>query len=186
MSELQAPLINLEPNHDYLIAIDSDGCVYDTMEIKQKECFVPNTIKHWKLQSVSKYARAAIEFVNLYSKWRGSNRFLALVKVFDFLSHRTEVRKSIVELPDVQSLRAWIGRETKLGNPALRTEIERTGDSVLRQTLNWSNAVNAAIEDMVSSMPPFPLVRESLDMISEWILVDLEADFEMSKRQSVL
>ena len=168
MSDSQAPLKKFEPEHDFLIAIDSDGCVFDTMEIKQKECFAPNTIKHWKLQPVSKYARAVIEFVNLYSKWRGSNRFPALVKVFDFLSGRPEVQKRHVGIPAVQSLRDWIGRETKLGNHALRAEVERTGDPVLRKTLDWSNAVNAAIEDMVSSMPPFPLAHESLEKISEW------------------
>ena len=168
MSDPQAQLKNLEPTHDFLIAIDSDGCVFDTMEIKQKECFAPNTIKHWKLQPVSKYTRAAIEFVNLYSKWRGSNRFPALVKVFDFLSDWPEVQKRHVEIPAAQSLRDWIGRETKLGNPTLHAEVERTGDPVLRQTLDWSNAVNASIEDMVSSMPPFPLVPESLEMISKW------------------
>jgi hypothetical protein len=37
------------------------------MEIKVKECVIPNLIKYWKLQAISKYARAAAEFVNLYS-----------------------------------------------------------------------------------------------------------------------
>jgi len=46
------------------------------MEIKQKECFIPNIIKYWKLQAISKYARAAAEFVNLYSKWRVSTASL--------------------------------------------------------------------------------------------------------------
>ena len=63
----------------YQVGIDSDGCAFDTMEIKHKECFIPNIIKHWKLQPVSKYARQAGEFVNLYSQWRGINRFPALV-----------------------------------------------------------------------------------------------------------
>ncbi|GAF86952.1 unnamed protein product, partial [marine sediment metagenome] len=102
MSDPQAPLKNLEPHHDLLIAIDSDGCVFDSMEIKQKECFTPNTIKHWKLQPVSKYARETAEFVNLYSMWRGANRFPALVKVFDFLKERPEVLKRNVKIPVAQ------------------------------------------------------------------------------------
>ena len=53
---------------DFFVGIDSDGCVFDTMEIKHKECFCPNVIKHWGLQAVSKYAREAAEFVNLYSR----------------------------------------------------------------------------------------------------------------------
>src|SRR5512141_2466189 len=65
MSDAQAPLKNFPNKHDFLVAIDSDGCAFDTMEIKHKECFIPNIIKHWDLQPVSKFARAAAEFVNL-------------------------------------------------------------------------------------------------------------------------
>jgi len=168
MTDPQAPLKELDPKHDFLVAIDSDGCVFDSMEIKQKECFTPNTIKHWKLQAVSKYARAAAEFVNLYSKWRGANRFPALVKVFDLLGDWPEVQKRNVEIPVAQPLRDWIERESKLGNPALISEVEKTGDPVLKQVLVWSNAVNAAVEDMVYGVPPFPLVRESLEKVSSW------------------
>jgi len=46
MSEPHEVLENLEPKHDFFIAIDSDGCAFDTMEIKHKECFIPNIIKH--------------------------------------------------------------------------------------------------------------------------------------------
>ena len=168
MSDLQTSLKDLKPEHDFLIALDSDGCVFDTMEIKQKECFIPNTIKHWNLQPVSKYTRAASEFVNLYSKWRGANRFPALIKVFDLLKEWPEVQKRNVEIPLAQPLRDWIVRESKLGNPALKAEVERSGDPVLKKVLEWSNAVNASVEDMVYGIPPFPLVRESLEEIFQW------------------
>jgi hypothetical protein len=86
-------LRDLTPQHSYFVGIDSDGCAFDTMEIKHKECFIPNIIAYWDLQPVSKYAREAAEFVNLYSKWRGINRWPALVMVFDLLAERAEVRK---------------------------------------------------------------------------------------------
>jgi hypothetical protein len=47
----------LTPKHDYLVGIDSDGCAFDTMELKHKECFIPNIINYFELQGVSKYAR---------------------------------------------------------------------------------------------------------------------------------
>jgi hypothetical protein len=47
MSDPQAPLKNFEKKHDFLVAIDSDGCAFDSMEIKHKECFIPNIIKYW-------------------------------------------------------------------------------------------------------------------------------------------
>jgi len=167
MSSLtQEDLKTFKPKHDFFIGIDSDGCAFDTMEIKHKECFIPNIIKHWGLQPVSKYGRAAAEFVNLYSKWRGINRFPALTMTFDLLKEWPDVQKRHVEIPQAAPLRDWIGRETKLGNPALKAEVERTGDPVLKQALDWSKAVNASVEDIVKGVPPFPFVRESLDKAS--------------------
>jgi phosphoglycolate phosphatase-like HAD superfamily hydrolase len=156
-------LKNLQPEHDFFIGIDSDGCAYPSMELKHKECFIPNIIKHWQLQPVSRYAREAAEFVNLYSKWRGINRFPALLMVFDLLAERDEVLRSGARLPEAASLRAWVQREPSPGNPALQAEIERNPDPVLMRTLAWSEAVNLAIADMVKGVPPFPGVRESLE-----------------------
>jgi len=161
----QDDLKAIQPKHEFFIGIDSDGCAFDTMEIKHKECFIPNIIKYWGLQPVSKYARAAAEFINLYSKWRGINRFPGLTMTFDFLKDWPDVQKRRVEIPHAQSLRDWIGRETKLGNPALKAEVEKTGDPVLKQALDWSKAVNASIEDIVKGVPPFPFVRESLEKL---------------------
>lgn len=168
MTDLQAELKDFEPQHEYLIAIDSDGCAFDTMEIKHKECFIPNIIKHWNLQPVSKYARAAAEFVNLYSRWRGINRFPALTMTFDLLQDWAEVRKRGVHISEAKSLREWISYETKLGNPALKAKVEITGDPVLKQALEWSEAVNATVADMVHDVPPFPYVRESLEAVFPW------------------
>jgi phosphoglycolate phosphatase-like HAD superfamily hydrolase len=162
-SDACGPLKELVPEREFFLGIDSDGCAFDSMEIKHKECFIPNIIKHWKLQAVSKYARAASEFVNLYSRWRGINRFPALTMTFDLLMKRAEVIRRGVEIPRVQSLRDWIAQESKLGNPALLAAVERTQDPVLRQALTWSEAVNAAVADIVEGVPPFPFVRESLE-----------------------
>ena len=162
----QAKLKAFEPTCDYFVGIDSDGCAFDTMEIKHKECFIPNIIKYWDLQPVSKYAREAAEFVNLYSKWRGINRFPALLMVLDLLRDRREVQARHVSIADPMPLREWAKRETKLGNPALAAEVERTEDPVLKHTLAWSESVNATVADMVHGVPPFPFVRESLEELS--------------------
>lgn len=84
-------LVDFVPRKGFFVGIDSDGCAFDAMEIKHKECFIPNTIKHWNLQPVSSLARETAEFVNLYSTSRGLNRWIALVRVFDLLAQRQEV-----------------------------------------------------------------------------------------------
>jgi hypothetical protein len=49
----QEHLLALKPEKEFFIGIDSDGCAFDTMEIKQKECFCPNFIKYFRMQPVS-------------------------------------------------------------------------------------------------------------------------------------
>jgi phosphoglycolate phosphatase-like HAD superfamily hydrolase len=157
-----------QSRHRFLVGIDSDGCAFDTMEVKHKECFIPNTINAWDLQAVSKYAREAAEFVNLYSKWRGINRFPALLKTFDLLAERREVAQRGVRIPPVPNLREWVAKETKLANPALEAAVKATGHADLAQALRWSQAVNDSIEHLVRGVPPFPFVRESLAKIAEF------------------
>jgi len=154
------------PKYDYLVGIDSDGCAFDTMELKHKECFIPNHVKHWDLQGVSKYAREAAEFVNLYSKSRGINRFPAMVEVLQWLQKRPEVKARGVKIDIPQSLLDWIETETKLGNPALKRAVDETGDPGLDRALQWSEGINQSVADMVSGVPPFPFVRQSIEKLS--------------------
>jgi phosphoglycolate phosphatase-like HAD superfamily hydrolase len=157
---------DLLPRHDFLVGIDSDGCAFDSMEIKHKECFIPNIILHYRLQAVSKYAREAAEFVNLYSKSRGINRFPALIEMLQWLRRRPEVRARGCEIRIPKGLIRWMETETKLGNPALEQAVEQTGDPDLRQALAWSRAVNEAVARVVSGVPPFPYVRQCLEKLS--------------------
>jgi len=153
--------------HEYLVGIDSDGCVFDTMEIKQKECFIPNIIKFWNLQPIAKYVRETVEFVNLYSKWRGVNRWPALLMVFDLLSEREEVAERNVKVPELKTLRQWVASETKLSNATLKAVVERTNDKELANALSWSEKVNADIAEMVHGIPPFPHVVECLQKLQD-------------------
>jgi len=155
----------LERTKDFFVGIDSDGCAFDTMEIKHKECFIPNIINHWDLQPVSRFAREAAEFVNLYSQWRGINRFPALTMAFDLLADRDEAVERGYQSPQVDSLRKWIEAETRLGNPALEAKVAETCDPVLTRALTWSKAVNETVGQVVRNVPPFPHVRQSLERL---------------------
>ena len=160
-------LAGLKPEHDFFIGIDSDGCAFDTMEIKHKECFTPNIIKHWGLQAVSKYAREASEFVNLYSKWRGINRWPALVMVFDLLRDRAEVKARGVVPPEAPRLREFMASGLPLSNDGLKQYMAEHPDPELDRALAWSLGVNASISDMVHGVPPFPYLRESLRLLAD-------------------
>ncbi|MCA1808924.1 MAG: hypothetical protein ABR497_09800 [Kiritimatiellia bacterium] len=71
---------------DCLVGIDSDGCVFPTMEIKQRQCIHPLIIKHWHLDPLAPLVRETAAFVNLYSRSRGSNRFVALCRTMELLA----------------------------------------------------------------------------------------------------
>src|SRR5271163_1567206 len=159
-------LREFKPARPFFIGIDSDGCVFDSMEIKHKECFTPMFIKHFHLQAVSKYARETWDFVNLYSKTRGANRFPALSRALNLLRTRPHVIARNVTVPDTKALDEWLARETKLGNATLAAEV-KNGNQALAQVKAWSDAVNACVEDIVHGVPPFPLVRESLEKMRQ-------------------
>jgi phosphoglycolate phosphatase-like HAD superfamily hydrolase len=158
-------LINFEPHHTTLIGIDSDGCVFDTMEVKQKNHFHPLIIENWGLESVEIQLRQAAEFVNLYSAWRGQNRFPALLKTFELLEEWPEVIESGVQLPDITALRTYCESGLSLGNPSLQLEVERTNDPELKRILDWSLAVNRDIDENMESIPPFEWARRSIEKI---------------------
>ena len=166
MSDPAQVLRDFKPSREFFIGIDSDGCIFDSMEIKHKECFTPMYIKHFRLQAVSKYAREVWEFVNLYSKTRGANRFPALSRALNLLRVRPQVVARKVSVPETQALDEWVARESKLGNATLAAEV-KNGNQALAQIKVWSDAVNATIEDIVHGVPPFPLVRESLEKLNQ-------------------
>lgn len=159
------PLRDFKPSQKFFIGIDSDGCVFDSMEVKQKECFCPMFIKHFHLQAASKYARQTWEFVNLYSKTRGCNRFQALSATLNLLRRRPEVTARHIALFDTVSLEEWLAKESKLSNDTLADAVHG-GLVALAPVLAWSKAVNAAIADIVQGVPPFPQVRACLDRIT--------------------
>ncbi len=165
MTDYQEVLRNFKPRHSYFVGIDSDGCTFDTMELKHKECFIPNIVKYYELQAISKYAREAAEFVNLYSEWRGINRFPALVMVFKLLQDRPEVQRRGVEFKEFDALERFIESGKPLGNPSLKEELEATKDAQLELALRWSEAVNDTIAEMVRGVTPFPFVRDCLEKV---------------------
>ena len=159
------PLADMQPHHPFFVGIDSDGCAFDSMEIKHKECFCPNIINSWDLQPVSKYAREAAEFVNLYSKWRGINRWPALVMVFDLLRERPEVIARGAKITEAKKLREFMASGQPLSDAGLKAYLAEHSDPELDKAWGWTKAVNASIAGMVHGVPPFPYMRESLQAL---------------------
>jgi len=160
------------PKHSYLVCIDSDGCVFDTMEIKHKECFCPAYIEYFGLQAVSKYARDAWEFANLYSAWRGVHRLPVMLKALDLLAVRKEVVQRGFVPPAMENLRRYMEEGNPLNNDGLERYLAAHPQAEdIRITLEWSRETNLRINRMVHGVPPFPHVREALERLSR--IVDI-------------
>lgn len=168
MTVSQNKLIELKPQKEFFIGIDSDGCVFDSMEPKQKEFFCPNVIRFFGLFPIARIARETWEFTNLYSQSRGVNRFLALLHAFDLLRERKEVQERGFRVPDLSSLKGWTQLESKLGNPALEDYARKVNDPVINLVLKWSQTINKEIGQWLKDLPPFPPVPETLSKIGEY------------------
>ena len=162
-------LSDFRPRHQYLVGIDSDGCAFDTMELKHKECFIPNTINYYELQGVSKYAAAKRRNSSICTPRAGaSTASRPSSRPCNGCGSGPRCRLAEVEISIPQGLMDWIKRETKLGNPALKEAVAATPDPDLRRALDWSVAVNQTVTDIVRGVPPFPFVRECLEELQQY------------------
>jgi phosphoglycolate phosphatase-like HAD superfamily hydrolase len=159
-------LINFLPRFETFVGIDSDGCVFDTMEIKQKDFFHPAIIRHWNLEVIETQVRAAAEFTYLYSTFRGLNRFLGLCKTFELLNDWPEACGKAA-LPDPADLRAYCDSGLPLSNTTIAAEARRTGSALLQEALEWSLALNEEIDRNMPDPPPFDGAEAALKLIAE-------------------
>ncbi len=163
-SGLMTTFESYAPKHAHMVCFDSDGCVFDTMEIKHKECFCPVTIQVWGLQPIAKYIREAWEYSNLYSRDRGRSRFHEILLVFDLLQDRDEIQQIGFQLPDITSLRKWVQTAPVLNNDDLA---RHAGDPIMKRALEWSLEMNRRAAQMVHGIPPYPAVRECLEKLQK-------------------
>lgn len=166
----RSDLSALDPAFPFFIGIDSDGCVFDSMELKHKECFCPAFVNQFGLQSVGRFARETWDFVNLYSKSRGLNRFHAARCALALLNERPEVRQQLGAPIDVTDLETWLSSETQLSGAVLERYILDQGDaladdSILHACLRWSNDVMEAVKKIVHDLPPISEAVEALKVI---------------------
>ncbi len=164
-------LKELQPTRDFFVGIDSDGCAFDSMGIKQRECFCPMLIGYFGLQPVAQAARECKDFADLFSKTRGANRHKTSVRILrDLLPAHPMVKQMGFTVPQYAHYCKWVDDpKSLLSNEGLRSAIEQAPDEAarkeLQQVLKWSLRVNEMVTEIVRDLPPFPYVRESLQKL---------------------
>ena len=163
-------LTGMKRTKDYLVCIDSDGCLLDNMELKHKECFCPAVVNVWNLQGASKYVREVHEWVNLYSRSRGWNRFPAVVRTLELSYARSELKERGYIMPNLKPLKMWIEETPVLSAVAIDEYARKCPDCdpLLLQAAQWSREVDANIAHIVRNILPFPGVREAVLKLREF------------------
>lgn len=157
-------LIDFTPKHSTLVAIDSDGCMFDTMEEKQLNHFAPLIIKHFELQEIEEAVFDCLKFVWLYSITRGLNRFENLLRFFDRLKTHPIAKKSDVKILNTDSFKTWVYSGAALSNSTLKTYADENPDPELLRILKWTLAVNDST-DAMDPIPPFDDALKSLKLL---------------------
>lgn len=147
--------------HDYLVCVDSDGCVMDTMNCKHFQCFGPCMVNEWALEPWQDAILARWNEVNLFSMTRGINRFKALAVCL------AEIDRRYTPIAGIQALIHWTQTAPALSNDALEQAANAAAvaeaKEILRKALSWSRAVNAAITRLPEELKvPYAGAKEGL------------------------
>ena len=147
---------------EFLVCVDSDGCVMDTMNSKHIRCFGPCMVEEWGLEEWKEAILARWNDINLFRMTRGINRFKGLAMALG------EIDKQYTPIAGIEALCHWAETTKALSNDALKEAIAAQpageGRSCLEKALSWSGAVNRGIAALPKELKvPFQGAREGLE-----------------------
>ena len=114
-------LTDFTKKREFLICMDSDGCVMDTVRIKHSTVMCPELIRVFALDDHADFITAAWDEINLHTITRGISRFESVRLVFDRLKNRG------IEIPGSEDIAAWVDTATELSTASLQRELQKTG-----------------------------------------------------------
>ena len=144
------------------IAIDSDGCAFDTMTLKHKHFFYPEILHVFGLDDHDQSIYKRWLEINLYEKTRGVNRFLGLYLLFNEMQERGEVQAG-----DLLSYQEYITQHQTHHAESLKKWLDQSKDSFIEKVLRWSENVNRKIDQEMPVIEPFDGVLEFLKEASK-------------------
>ena len=150
-----------ERKHDFLVCVDSDGCVMDTMNCKHFRCFGPCMVTEWGLEAWKEAILDRWNVINLFSMTRGINRFKGLAMALG------EIDRQYQLIPGIAALQHWADTAPALSNAGVSKAAAEATDPdaklVFEKALSWSKAVNAAIVELDEALKvPYEGAKEGL------------------------
>lgn len=148
-------LVDYVKNNDYLVAIDSDGCVFDNMTVKHQKFFFPVLLETFNMEDADGSKAALWNKINLDYPTRGINRFEGLKMFFE----------SFKPTEDMTAFLKLFESENGLSNDLIQKEINVSSDPLLTKVLTWSTNLNAKIKAELGTMKPFDGVVSAIEKI---------------------
>ena len=148
---------------EFLICIDSDGCVMNTMDVKHMRCFGPCLVYEWDLGEYRDEIIRLWRKVNLLSVSRGVNRFQGLAKVLK------SIHENYTEVEGLEEYLRWTESAQELSDKSLEEAYAKTENICMKKALDWSRLVNQSMA-MVSDTkkPPFEGTEDALRLAREY------------------
>ena len=137
---------------DFLICIDSDGCVMDTMDVKHMRCFGPCLVYEWDLGEYREEIIRLWRKVNLLSVSRGVNRFQGLAQVLK------NIHENYTQVEGLEGYIRWAESAQELSDKSLedafeKTEIIETANEMSREiskgTKEYADSLLGTTEDVM-------------------------------------
>jgi phosphoglycolate phosphatase-like HAD superfamily hydrolase len=161
-----------------LIALDSDGTVFDSMKAKHENCFIPAFAFYFGVPSeCSSGERNCLEevwrFVNLGSRFRGANRYRALAVSLRLAARHPGCSRAGRRAENlVAALEGWLALENAPSRGCLELALaSRQADPVLRKVLDWSLHIDAALAQLAptaafrGAVEALPLIAARSDLM---------------------
>ena len=140
----------------FFIGVDSDGTAFDSMTIKHTDSFIPAMFQVWGLDGVQKRTAEIEQYINLYSKDRGINRFPGLLMTFQRM-----IEEGIFD-KNVSDLEAFVKSGKGFSTKALEDFIAETDSEFLKDVLKWNNLSDKLFAENCKDIQPFNFVKQSL------------------------
>jgi phosphoglycolate phosphatase-like HAD superfamily hydrolase len=155
---MKGPRYSCQP---FLLAVDSDGCAFETMRLKHERFFAPQAIAVFGLEAIGPAFMSLWLQTNLYSAHRGRNRFEVLYLVLKQIQDET----GLIGM-DLDPLAQWLASGAAKSNESLRQGLKSASALILDKALEWSLAVNDGVAKEMPVLPPFAGVSDALQAAS--------------------
>lgn len=152
------PLENFCPlDKEFLVCVDSDGTVMDTMWVKHSRCLGPALVEEWGLEDRQGLVLKLWYDINLYRMTRGMMRFKALALAL------REINDTIIPIEGIKALEEWVEQAGTLSGDTLAQRLKSPHHPILEKALRWNETVNRKVGEVsLQDKVPFPGAAEGL------------------------